>query len=307
MKKIGMLLLSSALSMSFLQAADFNAQAEKDRKAMIKYFEDKFEDAEKNKAEYFPYSTDEEVQKAIAKGVKHEDFANGNYSFNIDGKAQWEQMREDFPPYEDNVEKGEELWFKEDRKGNSIAKCFDNKPESYAKYPYYDNDRKQVVTITQAINECITEKMGKRRAWKTSKGKMADVQAYMAFKTKEAGLKVNVKINSKEAAEAYERGKEYFYTQRGYLKLNCAECHVQGSGKRVRNEKLSPTLGSVTHFPVYRLKWSGLGTLERRMGGCIKDQGQVPPKATSDEMKELLFFMSYMSNELNFNGPDIRK
>ena len=82
----------------------------------------------------------------------------------------------------------------------------------------------------------------------------------------------------------------------------------------MRNESLSQLLGHATHFPVYRLKWGaksktsdGLGTLERRMEGCIKDEGQVPPKADSKEMRELLYFMAYMSNGMKIDGPDIRK
>jgi sulfur-oxidizing protein SoxA len=43
------------------------------------------------------------------------------------------------------------------------------------------------------------------------------------------------------------------------------------------------------------------------MSGCIKDQGQIPPKNTSKEMKELLYFMAYMSNEMPVDGPDFRK
>jgi len=142
---------------------------------------------------------------------------------------------------------------------------------------------------------------------------MPILQAYFAAESTDAEKKVNIKIPSAEAAAAYERGKEYYYTQRGYLKLSCATCHVQGAGKRVRNESLSQLFGHTTHFPVYRLKWgkdkvaNGLGTLERRMAGCIKDQGQVPPKTSSKEMKELLYFMAYMSNGMNVDGPDVRK
>ena len=116
-----------------------------------------------------------------------------------------------------------------------------------------------------------------------------------------------------DAEAAYERGKEAYYTQRGYLKLSCATCHVQGTGQRVRNESMSQLLGHTTHFPVFRLKWgkdkvaNGLGTLERRMTGCNKDQGENPHKAGSKWMKELLYFMAYMSNGMNVDGPDVRK
>ena len=178
-------------------------------------------------------------------------------------------------------------------------------------YPYYDEKRQQVVTLTQAINECLVN--AGQKALHTKKGDMTFLQAYIANATKEAEKKVNIKIESAEAAAAYERGKKYYYSQRGYLKLSCATCHVQGTAQRVRNESMSQLLGHTTHFPVFRLKWGkddvkkGLGTLERRMSGCIKDQGQIPPKDTSNEMKELLYFMAYMSNGMAVDGPDLRK
>ena len=143
--------------------------------------------------------------------------------------------------------------------------------------------------------------------WNEKKGKLAQLEAFFAYKATEEDKKIDIKIPNEAAAKAYERGKKYFYSQRGYLKLSCANCHVQGAGKRVRREYLSPLLGHVTHFPVYRLKWQGLGTLERRLSGCIKDTGQQPPKPTSKEMKELIYFMSYMSNGMTIDGPDLRK
>ena len=299
-----------ALSVYSLNAADFNAQAEKDRLALIKYFEAKFEDPLKNRNTFFPYSTDDELKNNILGGLKHEDFAIGNYAFSKNGKISYEEIKE-FPPTEEWIEVGEEIYNKAFANGKSFKSCFPNPALAGAMYPMFDEKRKEVITSTVAINECLTANGEKK--WNTSKGKLAHLQAYFAYEATEAEKVVDVQIKSTAAAEAYERGKEYYYTQRGYLKLNCANCHVQGAGQRVRNESLSQLLGHTTHFPVYRLKWgagnpaNGLGTLERRMGGCIKDEGQVPPKADSQEMRELLFFMAYMSNGLKFDGPDIRK
>jgi sulfur-oxidizing protein SoxA len=292
-----------ALTTCTLNAANFNAEAEKDRVALIKYFEAKFEDPLKNRNVFFPYSTDDELKNSIAKGLKHKDFAKGNYAFNIDGRAQYEEIKE-MPPYEDAIDAGEELYGKKFANGKSFASCF-KEPSDAANYPYFDEKRKEVVSLTVAINECLTT--NGEKAWKTSKGKMATLQGYMANVATENEKVIAVKISSKEAADAYKRGKEYYYSQRGYLKLSCASCHVQGAGQRVRNEKLSQLLGQTTHFPVHRLKWDGLGTLERRMAGCIKDEGQVPPKSNSAQMRELLYFMAYMSNGMKIDGPDIRK
>jgi sulfur-oxidizing protein SoxA len=288
----------------------FDDQAEKDRLGLIKYFEAKFENPEKNRGTFFPYSTDEELQNNIMGGLKHQDFALGNYAFSKNGRISYDEISE-FPPTEEWVEVGEELYGKKFANGKSFASCFPNTVEAGSMYPYFDEKRSEVMTLTVAINECLTDNGEKK--WGTSKGKMAHLQAYLVSEARDAEKVVNVQIKSEAAAEAYENGKEYYYSQKGYLKLNCANCHVQGAGQRVRNESLSQLLGQTSHFPVYRLKWgakntaNGLGTLERRMSGCIKDQGQVPPKADSKEMRELLYFMSYMSNGIKIDGPDFRK
>lgn len=292
-----------ALTACALNAASFNAQAEKDKAEMIKYFEAKFQDPEKNKNTFFPYSTEDELKNEYSKGLKHDDFSIGSYSYAKDAREQYEAIKE-MPPYEDGIDAGEVLYKKAFANGKSISTCFPD-PAVTNIYPYFDEKRNELISLTQAINECITS--NGEKAWNTKKGDMANLQAYMAAQTTEAGKKIDIKIESKAAAEAYERGKEYYYSQRGYLKLSCATCHVQGSGQRVRNEKLSPMLGSMTHWPVHRLKWGNLGTVERRISGCIKDEGQVPPKDTSAEMKELLYYMSYISNGMAVDGPDIRK
>ena len=294
-----------ALTTCTLNASNFNAQAEKDRLALVDYMEVKFADPLKNRDEFFPYSTDDELKNNIVKGLKHQDFAIGNYAFSKQGKFSYDEINE-MPPYEELVEAGEEIY-----NGNATIKaCFPDVTIG-GDYPYFDEKKGEVVTLTSAINKCITDSGAKK--WGEKKGKMAILQAYFAYSTKDAEKKVNIKIESKAAAEAYERGKQSYYTERGYLKLSCATCHVQGAGKRVRNESLSQLLGHTTHFPVFRLKWgkdkveNGLGTLERRMSGCNKDQGENAHKTNSKWMKELLYFMAYMSNGMNVDGPDIRK
>ena len=284
-------------SVTLLTAGNFNAQADKDRKALQAYFEKKFA-SEKNAATYFPYSTKEELSKNYKWGIKGDEFRLGSYSFDKIGRAQHDEMM-DMPPFEDNIDAGKELY----EKTPGMKKCFPD-PAIAGEYPKFVKG-KGVVTLSNAIVACA--KANKQKGWKLTKGKTADLEAYFANASKEKGKKVHIVIDSKEAAAAYERGKKEYYTQRGYLKLSCATCHVQGAGQRVRNEKLSPLLGHTTHFPVYRLKWQGLGTLERRIKGCNKNQGETPHKPGSTWTKELLYFMAYMSNGMPVDGPDIRK
>ncbi len=292
------------LAISTLSAGSFNEQAEKDRKALVKYFEDKFEDVTKNKDKFFPYSTEDEIKNVFDSGVKHQSFGLGSYSFNKKSRAQYTEFKDGILPYEESIEKGEKLYKKAFKNGKSIASCFPD-PVIGHQYPVFNETKKEVITLTSAINDCV--RANGEKELNTKDGDMAKIEAYIAFKTAEAGKEIDIKITSKEAQDAYERGKKYYYSQRGYINVSCASCHVQGAGQRVRNEYMSPLLGSTTHFPVYRLVWQDLGTLEKRMSGCITDQGQKPPKDESKEMKELLYFMAYMSNGMKIDGPDLRK
>jgi len=282
---------------SVAYAGAFDAQAEKDRKALVSYFVKKFSNPAKNK-QMFPYAEAEDF-KDLMPVKKVEDFRMGSYAYGKQGRSQYEEINE-MPPYEDNVDAGEELY--NETKG--IKQCFPD-PAIAGEYPKFDEKKGQVVTLSVAINDCL--KAHGQKPWNMSKGKLADLEAFFAAKSKEAGKKVHITIPSKAAAAAYERGKKIYYSQRGYLKLSCATCHVQGAGNRVRRELLSPLVGHTTHFPVYRLKWQGLGTLERRIKGCEKNQGENPHKPGSQWMNEMIYFMAYMSNGLPVDGPDIRK
>ena len=284
-------------SFALLSASEFSAQADKDRKALQAYFEKKFADR-KGATAFFPYSTKDELDNNFKWGVKGDEFRLGSYSFDKIGRDQHDEMM-DMPPFEDNIDNGKELY----EKTPGMKKCFPD-PAIAGDYPKFVKG-KGVVTLSSAVVDCA--KANKQKGWKLTKGKTADLEAYFANASKEKGKKVNIVIDSKEAAAAYERGKKEYYAQRGYLQLSCATCHVQGAGQRVRNEKLSPLFGHVTHFPVYRLKWQGLGTLERRIKGCNKNQGETPHKPGSTWTKELIYFMGYMSNGLPVDGPDIRK
>ena len=231
------------------------------------------------------------------------DFINGVYSIDPASREQWESI-EEFPPYEINVEAGEELFNKPFANGKGYADCFPGAEDGIKQnYPYYDEKMKKVQTLEAAINDCRVANGEKPLKYK--KGAIADLSAYLAYQSR--GKIIDVKIPNDEAKAWYKRGKDHFLAKRGQLNLSCADCHMYNSGSYVRADRLSPALGHVSHFPVYRSKWGGLGTLHRRYGGCNKQVRAKPLKAQGDEYRALEYFHSYMSNGLELNGPGARK
>jgi len=237
-------------------------------------------------------------------GVPLEEYKNGVYAINADARSSWEAI-EEFPPYEDELMKGEELFNTPFANGKTYASCFPNGGKGIRQnYPYFDSDSGKVKTLEQEINECRTKNGEKPLGWK--KGDIASISAYMASTSN--GKKLNVQIpNDPRALAAYQRGKHHFYAKRGQLNLSCANCHQDNAGNRIRGDILSPALGHPTHFPVYRLKWGSLGTMHRRYGGCNEQVRAKSFKAQSDEYRALEYFHTYMSNGISVNAPSSRK
>jgi sulfur-oxidizing protein SoxA len=233
------------------------------------------------------------------------DFINGVYSIDPASREQWEEI-EEFPPYELNITKGEELFNTPFANGKTYADCFVNGGIGIAnRYPFFDSASGEVITLEGSINTCREANGEEPLGWE--KGDIADISAYMHYTARGNIINVQVPTDNPAALAAYKRGKNHFYAKRGQLNMACADCHVYYSGNKIRADILSPALGQVTHFPVYRSKWGGLGTLHRRYVGCNKQVRAKPYKPQSDEYRALEYFHSYMSNGLEINGPGARK
>ncbi len=236
------------------------------------------------------------------------DFVNGPYALNEDKRINWEGI-EEFPPYEEFVEVGEELYNKPFKNGKGFASCFGDDPSAVrVKYPHWDNKAKKVITLEASINKCLKDNGEKPYKWK--KGNIAFVSGYLGYAAR--GQKVDVKV-PKEALGAYKEGRAFWYGKRGQLNLSCGDCHVYNAGNFVRGNVLSPLYGQATHFPVYRGKWgkkkaaNGMGTLHRRYGGCNKQVRARPLKAQGKAYSNLEYFHQAMSNGLEINAPGYRE
>jgi L-cysteine S-thiosulfotransferase len=250
-----------------------------DAKAFQKYFTDKFPQ------------------------LKLEDFVNGPYSLNEDMRRQW-QEKEEFPPYEFALEAGKEMFTKPFKNGKTYADCFpDGGIGIRQNYPYFDGKEGKVVTLELALNRC-REANGEAPI-SYVKDDMAALTAYMASTSR--GKPFDIKIpDDPRALQAFEDGKQYFYTRRGQLNFSCASCHVQNPGQRIRAEILAPALGILNAMPIYRSEWGGMGTISRRFVTCNIQTRGVPLEPQSDEYRNLEYYLSYVSNGLPISGPGAR-
>ena len=236
--------------------------------------------------------------------VEESDFVNGVYSIDPVGRENWEAI-EEVPPYEAAISDGEEMWNTEFANGKSYSDCFPDGPAIAGKYPHWDKDKGMVMTLPLALNEC--RQANGEEPLKYFKGPIADLLAYIAYESRGQVINVEVPMDDPRAVEAYEKGKEFYFARRGQLNFACGSCHIGSSGTTLRTEILSPAYGHTTHWPVYRSKWGEMGTLHRRFKGCNEQVRARAFEPQSEEYRNLEYFMTYMNNGLELNGPGARK
>lgn len=264
-----------------LFAGSVHADPEADRQALVDYYQNRFKD------------------------VELQEFANGLYAFDANAREQWIEI-EDFPPYEIAVEEGEEYFSTPFANGKGYADCFANDGIGVRQnYPRYDSEQGQVVTMELAINQC--REANGENALPYLEGELVAISAYMSWTSRGNTIDVHVSADDPRALAAYEAGKQFYYTRRGQLNFSCSSCHTQSAGLSLRADTLSTSFGQASHWPVYRAKWGDIGSLHKRIRECNVQVRARPLEPQSEKFRNLEYFLTYMSNGLELNGPASRR
>jgi sulfur-oxidizing protein SoxA len=234
------------------------------------------------------------------------DYANGVYAIDPVARESWQAI-EEFPPYEEAIEQGEKLFnMPFPQTGGRYADCFPEKGIGIAhRYPQWDKDKGEVVTLAQALNDC--RERSREKPLDAEKGEITFLLAYMAYTSRDQAIEITIPEDDPRALAAYRQGKNFYYERHGQLNFACATCHVQNAGKRIRSEILSASLGHTANWPTYRLKWGEMGTLHRRFRECLTQIRADAPPAQSVVLRNLEYFLSYMSKGVPITGPSTRK
>jgi sulfur-oxidizing protein SoxA len=191
------------------------------------------------------------------------------------------------------VAAGQKLWTTKFAKGGSLAGCFPNGGRRVASnYPQYDARLKRVVTLEMAINQC-RKSHGEALYEPTDPATMGAVLAYV--RSLSNGLKVAVRVPT-AAEDRFESGRRMYFTRVGQRNFACASCHLQSAGRNFDGVALSAAIGQATHWPEIR---DGVPvTLQARIRECMELMGAAPFPAGSDELNDVEYFLSYLSNGL---------
>ena len=202
------------------------------------------------------------------------------------------------------VDTGLEMW--ETPAGTSNQSCADchGGPESFkglrAAMPKWHEPGQRPLTLEQWINWSRVEHQG-ADPWEWESPEMLGMTALITLQSR--GMPVDVQTDG-PMAEWWKKGEELYYTRTGQLNFACASCHEENNGRMLRADHLSQ--GHINGFPVYRLKWQGMGSIHRRFRGCVKDTRAETYPVGSDEFIALELYVAWRGEGLSVEGPSVR-
>lgn len=100
-------------------------------------------------------------------------------------------------------------------------------------------------------------------------------------------------------------GAALFQRRQGQLNLACTNCHDGHWGQRFYTDLLSQ--GQPNAYPVYRLEWQQLGSLERRLRSCHVGIRAEPPAYGDLSLRQLTLYLNWRGQGLPIEMPAVRK
>ncbi len=202
------------------------------------------------------------------------------------------------------VEDGEALFAAVDgSEGKSCSNCHEDVAEFAGlrpTLPRWNEAKGKLYSMEQYINDCRVDRMGADK-WKWTGSNMTAMTSLISLQSR--GMPISVATDG-PVAEAYEQGKEIFYTRVGQLDMACANCHEDNYGAYIRADHLSQ--GQINGFPTYRLKNAKMNSIHARFKGCMKNIRAEPYKPGSAEFQALELYVASRGNGLSVESPSVR-
>jgi sulfur-oxidizing protein SoxA len=203
------------------------------------------------------------------------------------------------------IEDGEALWNRNAGAADrSCASCHGAAAPSMrgvaARYPAFDETAARPLSLAQRINVCRAQHQ-RAAPLAAESDELLALEGYVAHQSR--GMPVTPPNDAR--LEPFRARGESLYRQRiGQLAFSCAQCHDEHAGRRLGGSVIPQA--HPTGYPVYRLEWQGLGSLERRLRGCMSGVRAEPFAYGSAELVELELYLAQRAVGLRIETPAVR-
>lgn len=200
---------------------------------------------------------------------------------------------------------GEALWAK--KTGSASKACADCHGDARssmkgvaARYPAFDKALGRPVTLDQRINLCRADHQQATPLPYEDR----ELLALSAFVAHQSRGTPNTAGDDPQAQPFVAQGRALFMQREGQLNLACTNCHDDNFDKRLAGAPI--TQGQPTGYPLYRLEWQTLGSLERRLRNCMTGVRAQAYDYGSPELVALELYLMSRARGLPMETPAVR-
>lgn len=171
------------------------------------------------------------------------------------------------------------------------------------RYPQVSTVQKRVVNLAQQINQCrVTQQQGS--AWRHESATLLALESAIAMQSRGMPISPAIKREQPLLAEAQSRGEALFNQRFGQTDLSCRDCHEALAGKRLGGNTIPQ--GHPTGYPIYRLEWQSIGSLQRRLRGCMTAVRAEPFEFGASELVDLEAYLAKRAAGMPMESPGVR-
>jgi L-cysteine S-thiosulfotransferase len=200
---------------------------------------------------------------------------------------------------------GQALWKKKVGAANkSCADCHDDASSSMkgvaARYPAFDTALGRPVNLEGRINLC----RARRQEAPSLAYESRDLLALTAFVAEQSrGMAIEPET-APELQPFVAKGRDFFMKRQGQLNLGCTNCHDDNWDKRLAGSAVTQAMA--TGYPLYRLEWQSLGSLQRRLRNCITGMRAQSYDYGAPELVELELYLMTRARGMPIETPAVR-
>jgi sulfur-oxidizing protein SoxA len=203
------------------------------------------------------------------------------------------------------VLEGAALWGrKTGAAGRACADCHGDARGSMqgvaARHPAFDPARGRPVDLEQRINRCRVERQqAPPLAWESRE--LLALTAYVARQSR--GLPIDIAIDAR-TRPFLDAGRATWERRQGQLNLSCTQCHDANWGRQLAGNVIPQA--HPTGYPLYRLEWQSLGSLQRRLRNCLVGIRAETYEYGAPELVDLELFLMWRARGMTFEAPAVR-
>jgi L-cysteine S-thiosulfotransferase len=203
------------------------------------------------------------------------------------------------------VLEGKTLWSRTDGEANkSCADCHTDATTSMkgvaARYPAFDKRFGRPIDLEQRINLCRTEQQ-KATPLPVESREILALAAFIGQQSR--GMAIAV-ADDEQTRPFVEAGRTIFERRQGQLNLSCAQCHDDNWRGKLAGAPI--TQGHATGYPLYRLEWQTVGSLQRRLRNCFVGMRAQPYAFGAPEYVNIELFLMWRARGMPVETPAVR-